>query len=110
MSHAFENRLNGLELAMRHLQTLEEERYEALSNDFSNRTESTLNLIQFLFRQCQLLRELSLHLAARIGIPDRELSALFAGFREKVSRISIQDELTSEHFLGKEERDDNAGS
>lgn len=107
MSAGVETRIQNLETALKHLQNMEEEHFETLNNDFSNRTESQHGLLQYLFKQTQILKEVILLLSGELNMDQTLVEELWTRAKEKVASYSVQDVLLDEYRkeLGKDNND-----
>jgi hypothetical protein len=110
VSDSLEHRVKSLELAVKHLQNMEEEHFENLTSDFSNRLESQFNLLKYLFKQYQALKELSRVLASKLEMDEKQFAALLAEIKAKMEMVSIEDEFLSETQWESEGKEDNVGS
>jgi hypothetical protein len=110
VSESLENRVKSLELALKHLQSMQAEHFESLTNDLSNRSESQFNLLKYLFKQYQVLKELSRVLASKLEMNERQFAALLAEIKAKMQMVSIEDEFLSETQWESEGNKDNVGS
>jgi len=107
MSASVETRIQNLETALKHLQNMEEEHFETLNNDFANRAESQYSLLQYLFKQTQILKEVVLLLSGELNMDQALVEEFWTRAKEKVTSFSVQDVLLDEYRkeLGKDNND-----
>ena len=97
MRAAAETRVKELEGAIKHLQKIQQEQYENLNNEFSNRTESQFNLLKYLFTKYEVLKEVAKSIAREAKISQSRLDELWKEAKELAANISIQDEMLEEY-------------
>jgi len=100
-----EERISKLEKALKHLQAEQVETHENLNNEFSNRTEAQINVMNYIFRQGRAIRELIKSLAGKMELNEQQLEVLWRRAQEKAAKYKIQDEMLEdfEKGLGKED-------
>ena len=105
MTVPVETRFKNLETGLLHFQRIQEEHYESLNNDFANRTESQFNLLQYLLKQHQILKEVFKSLASELKVDQAHMTELWIKAEEKAVTSSIQDQIVDQYR--KESREDN---
>jgi hypothetical protein len=97
MSQALEKRIKDLEKALLALQKLSADHYETLANDFSNRAESQYNLVKYLFKQYQVMKEVIGLMTKELNLAESRVSNLWSEAKDKAASVSIQDDLLADY-------------
>lgn len=97
MSVSVDHKIKELEGAIEHLQKIQQEQYENLNNELSNRVESQFNLLKYLFTRYQTMKEVTKSLARETKIDEKRLNKFWKEAKERTQNISIQDEMLEEY-------------
>jgi len=108
MSSSLDKRVAELEGAVKHLQSTQQEQYEKMHNEFSNRAEAQFNILLHLFNKYQVTKEVVRSLAREGNVAENRITEVWRQAQEKVKTSTLQDEMLEEYRqeLGK----DNGGS
>ncbi len=104
MTKSKESEAKELKKAIQLLQRTQDEQYESLKNEFSNRAESQCNLMKYLFQKYQIMKEVLKALTAELAVEPKRLDELWKEAKEKCASSSIEDEMVENYSeeLGKD--------
>jgi len=94
---SLERRVKELEGGIEHLQKIQQEQHEDLNNVLSNRVESQFNLVRYLFKKYQIMKEVVRHLAKKSDVPDSQLQKIWEEAKERVAESTIGNEMLEEY-------------
>jgi len=97
MSQTVEEKLKSLEKAIEHLHGIEEEHFEELNNTFSNRAESQLNLLRYLFRRCQMLKIFIKSAVRESGLKEDVTDRLWSEAKKCAETETGEEEIFAEY-------------
>jgi len=106
MSQTVEEKIKSLEEAIKHLQGIEEEHFEELNDTFSNRSESQLNLMRYLFKRCQMLKIFIKSAVRESGLKEDVTDRLWSEAQKCAETEAGEEEIFAEYRQELREDDD----
>jgi hypothetical protein len=97
MSKTVEEKIKSLEEAIKLLQGIEVEHFEELSSNFSNRAESQLNLLRYLFKRCQMLKIFTKSAVRESGLKEDVIDRLWSEAEKSAETEGAEEEIFAEY-------------